>query len=193
MYSDTVSEWSIRHFGWMSWVAFIATLLLLFACAIYKNSYPHNYCLLFGFTLCQAYSIGVVCAMYRSVGLEETLLRTEFSVPADAKTATLYVSGIGYFEAELNLFADLTDAEYEKFERFRKQEEQRARRLSLSAAVEAPGSAMKKRKGHGPLPDGSYPSVTLRMLYPRVRLRMRARAARLRPARPDARPQTAAQ
>ena len=35
-------------------------------------------------------------------GLEQTLLRTEFSVPADAKTATLYVSGIGYFEAELN-------------------------------------------------------------------------------------------
>ena len=85
MYSDTVSEWSIRHFGWMSWVAFIATLLLLFACAIYKNSYPHNYCLLLGFTLCQAYSIGVVCAMYRSVGLEETLLQ------AFVLTASLFV------------------------------------------------------------------------------------------------------
>ena len=85
MYSDTVSEWSIRHFGWMSWVAFIATLLLLFACAIYKNSYPHNYCLLFGFTLCQAYSIGVVCAMYRSVGLEETLLQ------AFVLTASLFI------------------------------------------------------------------------------------------------------
>ena len=85
MYSDTVSEWSIRHFGWMSWVAFIATLLLLFACAIYKNSYPHNYCLLFGFTLCQAYSIGVVCAMSRSVGLEETLLQ------AFVLTASLFV------------------------------------------------------------------------------------------------------
>ena len=32
---------------------------------------------------------------------------------------------------------------------------------------------MKKRKGHGPLPDGSYPRVTLRMLYPCVRLRIK--------------------
>ena len=46
---------------------YIAMIGSLFGCYMYKNNYPANYLLLLAFTLTMAFTVGIVCAAYRSV------------------------------------------------------------------------------------------------------------------------------
>lgn len=72
---EPLAAFSFANWWWLSWVTTLSTFGLLLGCFFYKNEYPTNYLLLFGFTLIEAYTVGVVCAVYKTAGLESTVLQ----------------------------------------------------------------------------------------------------------------------
>ena len=72
---EPLAAFSFANRGWLQGVTMLSTFGLLLGCLFKKNEYPTNYLLLFGFTLTEAYTVGVVCAVYRSAGLESAVLQ----------------------------------------------------------------------------------------------------------------------
>ncbi|KAL3930476.1 MAG: hypothetical protein SGPRY_001520 [Prymnesium sp.] len=80
----------VRSFVIQTPALFYLALFLPFAFLIalycYKDRHPHNMIILGGFTLCEAYTIGVICATYQANGLGMIVLQ------ALMLTAAIFVS-----------------------------------------------------------------------------------------------------
>jgi len=78
--------WSVTDGAWTKMAAILVTFVLLFSMMCYKNAFPLNLVLLFGFTSAMAYTIGMVCTAYAANGLMVTVIE------AFAITALLFVA-----------------------------------------------------------------------------------------------------
>jgi FtsH-binding integral membrane protein len=63
----------------------------IFALQCYKNQHPTNLYLLGGFTLCEAYTVGVICAIYQEQGLGVIVLQALILTAAVFSSLTAYV------------------------------------------------------------------------------------------------------
>jgi len=61
--SDSIALFVLNNTGLLI-ASTILTFLFLFLAYCYGNIYPYNYLILFGFTLCESYSIAFVCLFY---------------------------------------------------------------------------------------------------------------------------------
>jgi len=68
MYQQSVRAY-VLHAPQMLMLSFVASFGFLFAAHCNKDRHPHNLGYTFGFTLCMAWSAGVVCARYQQAGL----------------------------------------------------------------------------------------------------------------------------
>ena len=62
--------WSLTDGAWTRLVSFLATFIILISMMCYKNAYPLNLGLLFVFTCCMSYTIGIVCVGYAAAGMQ---------------------------------------------------------------------------------------------------------------------------
>jgi len=74
MLNKGVQTYVIAHRGFMT-LGFIGSFVLLFALFAKKDEHPLNLQLLGAWTLCQAYTIGVVCATYAAHGAGAIVLQ----------------------------------------------------------------------------------------------------------------------
>lgn len=71
--------------------ALFAPIVLLLALGCYRSSHPTNLILLSAFTLCEAYTVGVVCAVYYASGLGLVVLQALLLTAAVFLSLTTYV------------------------------------------------------------------------------------------------------
>jgi len=75
----------------MFYVAMFLPFLFLFGLWSYKSSHPTNLYLLGGFTLCEAYTVGVICAMYYEAGAGMVILQALILTAAVFVSLSTYV------------------------------------------------------------------------------------------------------
>ena len=85
MFSDGARSWVLATPS-MFYVALFLPFAFLMGLMYYKSSHPTNLYLLGGFTLCEAYTVGVICAMYYEAGAGMIILQ------ALILTAAVFVS-----------------------------------------------------------------------------------------------------
>lgn len=68
-------EWSMNNI-WLFFVSLAGSVGFLIAASVYARSYPKNLLFLAGFTLCEAYGIGLACALIESEVVVQALLLT---------------------------------------------------------------------------------------------------------------------
>lgn len=73
--SDSVQNWCFSNM-WLFFVAMVGVFGFMIATYFKARSYPINLVLLSGFTLCEAYTIGLACSMVESDILVEAILIT---------------------------------------------------------------------------------------------------------------------
>lgn len=61
--------WSLTDGAWTRMAAMLSTFVILLSLICYKNAFPYNLILLFAFTGCMSYTIGVVCTAYAAAGM----------------------------------------------------------------------------------------------------------------------------
>jgi len=67
-------DWCLSNLE-MYWFFVISSFITLFSLFVVKDSYPLNYIVLFAFTLCEAWTIGVLCAIYEENGTGGIILK----------------------------------------------------------------------------------------------------------------------
>merc|ERR1719198_261116 len=77
--------WSLTEGGWTKGVSFLLTIVLLLSMICFKQAFPLNLGLLFGFTVCMSYVIGTLCTAYAAQGYGALVLE------AFAITSLLFV------------------------------------------------------------------------------------------------------
>lgn len=73
--NDTITQWCLSNI-WLFFVSMFASIGFLIATNIKARSYPINLILLSGFTLFEAYTLGVACSMVESSVILEALFLT---------------------------------------------------------------------------------------------------------------------
>ena len=61
--------WALTDGAWTRGVALISTFVLIISMMCFKNAYPMNLILLFSFTACTAYTIGITCSGFAANGM----------------------------------------------------------------------------------------------------------------------------
>jgi len=89
MLHDGTREY-VLHTPSMFYAAMFLPLGFIMALYCYKNKHPHNMYILGGFTLCEAYTVGVICAMYQANGMGLIVLQ------ALMLTAAIFISLSAY-------------------------------------------------------------------------------------------------
>merc|ERR1719198_1236729 len=75
----------------LMYLGLFASIGFIFALFVYKNRHPLNMNLLAGFTICEAYTVGVICAMYSEMGLGIVVLQAVLLTAAVFVALTTYV------------------------------------------------------------------------------------------------------
>eukprot|EP00940_MAST-03C_sp_MAST-3C-sp2_P001676 g1676.t1 len=86
MYKPSVNAFVLDNTSAIMWPAFIVSIGLLIGLHCYKKKHPTNYYLLFAFTLCEAFIVGIVCAAYERAGYGFLILE------AASITAVIFLS-----------------------------------------------------------------------------------------------------
>lgn len=73
--NDGVRAWALSH-QWAFWVSMFGGMGLLIGTYVTQRSYPKNMIFLFGFTVCEAYMVGVVSSLYETRIVIEALIIT---------------------------------------------------------------------------------------------------------------------
>lgn len=68
-------EWNMNNI-WLFFVSLAGSVGFMIGASVYARSYPKNLFLLAGFTLCEAYGLGLACAMVKSEVVVQALLLT---------------------------------------------------------------------------------------------------------------------
>ena len=90
MYVDSARDFALSSPGYFR-AALLLPFVLLFALMCYKNQHPTNMYLLAAFTVCEAYAVGVVCAIYYVYGYGEIVLQALLLTAAVFTSLTSYV------------------------------------------------------------------------------------------------------
>ena len=78
--------WSLTDGAWTRLVAMLGTFGILISLMCMKSRYPLNLILLFAFTGCMSYTIGIICTTYAAAGMQMLV------VEAFAITALLFIA-----------------------------------------------------------------------------------------------------
>ncbi|KFD55838.1 hypothetical protein M513_03277, partial [Trichuris suis] len=70
----------VRNWEWMFNVGVVVSIILLIAMHAYRRRYPHNFVLMFFWTLSQAYTTGCIVSMYEAPVVMETFFLTACAV-----------------------------------------------------------------------------------------------------------------
>jgi len=89
MLNDATRQY-VTHTPSMFYMAMFLPIGFIFALMCYKDRHPHNLVILGGFTLCEAYTIGVICAMYYENGLGNIVLQALMLTAAVFMSLTAY-------------------------------------------------------------------------------------------------------
>jgi len=90
MFVDSAREYALSSMGIM-YTALFLPFGILFALMCYKDKHPINMYLLGAFTLCEAYTMGVVCARYYEAGYGMIVLQALLLTAAVFVSLTSYV------------------------------------------------------------------------------------------------------
>jgi FtsH-binding integral membrane protein len=90
MFSEGARSWVLATPS-MFYVAMFMPFAFLFGLHCYRNSHPTNLYLLGGFTLCEAYTVGVICAMYYEAGAGMIVLQALILTAAVFVSLSTYV------------------------------------------------------------------------------------------------------
>jgi FtsH-binding integral membrane protein len=90
MFVDSAREYALSSTG-VLYTALFLPFGLLFALMCYKDKHPINMYLLAAFTLCEAYTVGVVCASYYTAGYGMIVLQALLLTAAVFISLTSYV------------------------------------------------------------------------------------------------------
>ena len=90
MFVDSARGFALSSPG-VFYTALFVPLALLFALSCYKNQHPTNMYLLTAFTVCEAYTVGVICAIYYEQGYGEIVLQALLLTAAVFTSLTSYV------------------------------------------------------------------------------------------------------
>tara|TARA_B110001452_G_C14984991_1_gene344345 strand:+ start:105 stop:632 length:528 start_codon:yes stop_codon:yes gene_type:complete len=90
MFVDSAREYALSSVG-VFYVALFMPIGILFALMCYKDKHPVNMYLLSAFTLCEAYTMGVVCARYYEAGYGMIVLQALLLTAAVFIGLTSYV------------------------------------------------------------------------------------------------------
>jgi FtsH-binding integral membrane protein len=90
MFVDSAREYALSSTG-VLYTALFLPFGLLFALMCYKDKHPINMYLLGAFTLCEAYTVGVVCASYYQAGYGMIVLQALLLTAAVFLSLTSYV------------------------------------------------------------------------------------------------------
>ncbi|KAL3926952.1 MAG: hypothetical protein SGPRY_003055 [Prymnesium sp.] len=89
----------VTHTPSLLYTALFLPIAFIIALHCYKDKHPHNMYILGGFTICEAYTVGVICAMYQESGMGMIVLQACFS-PASRTalmlTAAIFISLTAY-------------------------------------------------------------------------------------------------
>lgn len=73
--NDSIRAWTLNN-QWAFWVSMFGGIGLLIGTFMTQRSYPKNMIFLFGFTVCEAYMVGVVSSLYNTRIVIEALVIT---------------------------------------------------------------------------------------------------------------------
>merc|ERR1712146_766905 len=66
--------WTLTAGAWTRMASFIFSLVIIVSMFCYKNVYPLNLLLLLVFTVCMAYTIGIITTAYAAAGMSMVVL-----------------------------------------------------------------------------------------------------------------------
>ena len=90
MFVDSARGFALSSPG-VFYTAIFVPFILLFALFSFKNQHPTNMYLLTAFTVCEAYTVGVICAVYYEQGYGEIVLQALLLTAAVFTSLTSYV------------------------------------------------------------------------------------------------------
>ena len=90
MFVDSARGFALSSPG-VFYTAIFVPFILLFALFSFKNQHPTNMYLLTAFTVCEAYTVGVICAVYYERGYGEIVLQALLLTAAVFTSLTSYV------------------------------------------------------------------------------------------------------